>query len=79
MFYRCKGKDKELYELMKDAYSIFQTREILEQSRHLFDTQKNEDMNTVISKFTPKTRMFSHTMLLQNQVSIAIKVQNNGD
>eukprot|EP00957_Ditylum_brightwellii_P189029 14390378-Ditylum_brightwellii.AAC.1 len=36
---------------MKDAYSIFQTRDILEQSHHPFDTQKNEGMNTAIAKF----------------------------
>eukprot|EP00957_Ditylum_brightwellii_P027530 2081379-Ditylum_brightwellii.AAC.1 len=63
---------------MKDAYSIFQKREILEQRRHPFDKQKNEGMNTAIAKFPPKTGTFSCTMSLQNRVSIAIEVQNNG-
>eukprot|EP00957_Ditylum_brightwellii_P132078 10070128-Ditylum_brightwellii.AAC.1 len=64
---------------MKDAYRIFQKREILEQSRHPFDTQKNECMNRAIAKFVPKTRTFSRTMSLQNRVSIAVGVQNNGN
>jgi hypothetical protein len=78
-FYRCKEKDKELYELMKDACRIFQKREIFEQSCHPFDKQKNEGMNTAIAKFAPKTQTFLRTMLLQNWVSIAVGVQNNGN
>eukprot|EP00957_Ditylum_brightwellii_P100330 7647120-Ditylum_brightwellii.AAC.1 len=64
---------------MKDAYRIFQKKEILEQSHHPFDIQKNEGMNTAIAKFAPKTRTFSRTMSLQNRVSIAVGVQNNGN
>eukprot|EP00957_Ditylum_brightwellii_P191502 14579219-Ditylum_brightwellii.AAC.1 len=64
---------------MKDANRIFQKRDILEQSRHPFDTQKNEGMNMAMAKFAPKTRTFSRTMLLQNCVSIAVGVQNNGN
>eukprot|EP00957_Ditylum_brightwellii_P010962 830580-Ditylum_brightwellii.AAC.1 len=64
---------------MKDAYRTFQKREILEQSRHPFDAQKNEGMKTAIAKFAPKTQTLSCTMLLQNHVSIAVGVQNNGN
>eukprot|EP00957_Ditylum_brightwellii_P153021 11647945-Ditylum_brightwellii.AAC.1 len=52
---------------------------MLEQSRHPFNTQKNEGMNTAIAKFAPKTRTFSRTMSHQNCVSIAVGVQNNGN
>eukprot|EP00957_Ditylum_brightwellii_P001875 143871-Ditylum_brightwellii.AAC.1 len=45
---------------MKDAYRIFQKREILEQSRHPVDIRKNEGINTAIAKFAPKTPSCFH-------------------
>eukprot|EP00957_Ditylum_brightwellii_P177301 13506495-Ditylum_brightwellii.AAC.1 len=39
MLYRSKKEDPELYKVMKEAYNIFQRKEMLEQSHHPYNTQ----------------------------------------
>ena len=47
-FYRCKKKDKRLYEKNWITYAPFTTPKRLQESLHSFDTQGNEGMNTSV-------------------------------
>eukprot|EP00957_Ditylum_brightwellii_P124896 9521238-Ditylum_brightwellii.AAC.1 len=40
--------------------------------------QLNKGMNLAVTKYAPKTKTFSRTMSLRNQVSVALGVQNMG-
>ena len=75
-FYRCKVKDKVIYQQMKDAYQPFTNEERLQESLHSYSTQKNEAMNNCVAKYAPKTRTYSTTMALTNTVMIAIGTSN---
>ena len=55
-FYRCKKKDKKLYEQIWKVYAPFTTPKRLQESLHSFDTQRNEGMNTSVEKYSPKTK-----------------------
>ena len=77
-FYRCKVKDKVLYQQMRDAYEPFTNEERLRESLHSYSTQKNEAMNNSVAKYAPKTRTYSTTMALTNRVMIAIGTSNLG-
>eukprot|EP00957_Ditylum_brightwellii_P161563 12301184-Ditylum_brightwellii.AAC.1 len=61
---------------MKAAYGIFQRKDVLEQSRHMYNTQKNEGMNTAVACYAPKHKMYSRSMSFTNRVLIAIGLQN---
>eukprot|EP00957_Ditylum_brightwellii_P070104 5324694-Ditylum_brightwellii.AAC.1 len=61
---------------MKVEYEIFQRKDVLEQSRHMYDTPKNEGMSTAIAHYAPKHKTYSRSMSLTNRVSIAIGLQN---
>ena len=75
-FYRCKVKDKFLYQQMKNTYQPFTNEERLQESLHSYSTQKNEAMNNSVAKYAPKTRTYSTTMALTNRVMIAIGTSN---
>ena len=77
-FYRCKVKDKVLYQQMRDAYEPFTKEERLRESLHSYSTQKNEAMNNSVAKYAPKTRTYSTTMALTNRVMIVIGTSNLG-
>ena len=54
----------------------FKTRERLQESLHLFDTQQNEAMNTPISKYSSKTKTYGMTISLTNCVLISVGISN---
>ena len=45
----CKQNDNQLYNLLRNIIFIFQTDKVLKESLHMFDTQKNESMNNMIT------------------------------
>ena len=62
-YYRCKVKDKKLYDEIMGVYSRFITRDMLEQLNHKWSTQKNEAMNTSVFSLAPKHKHYSRTDL----------------
>ena len=74
-YYRCKVKDKKLYESIKQSYSRFVTAEMLKQVNHPWSTQKNEALNTSVSSYAPKVKHYSATDSLLGRVSIAVGCQ----
>ena len=77
-YYRCKVKDKELYESLCDLYRPYITEERIGQCKHEFETQVNEGMNTCVAKYAPKGRHYSKTISLEARVKIAAGIYNVG-
>ena len=63
--YRCKTKDKDLYERLAKIIARFITFDRLKEGAHGMDTNVNESLNNTISYFAPKNRV----SLLRNKVS----------
>ena len=74
-YYRCKVKDKQLYEEIKQAYSRFVTPQMLKQLNHPWSTQKNEALNMSVSSYVPKVKHYSGTDSLLARVSITAGCQ----
>jgi hypothetical protein len=76
--HRDKSEDgpagKVLYNQIKDAIGPYLTRDSLKQLHHTMDSQVNESLNRVISKYAPKDRTYCMTMALQSRVHLAIGV-----
>ena len=70
-YYRCKVKDKKLYDEIMGVYSRFITPDMLMQLNHMWSTQKNEAMNTSVSSYAPKNKHYSGTDSLLTRVGIA--------
>ena len=75
-YYRSKINDAKLYEQIWNAYKPFTTRERLQESLYLFDTQQNEAMNVSIPKYALKTKRYGMTISLTNRVLISVGISN---
>ena len=72
--FRCKQNDDQLYDLLKKTIFSFQTYKVLKYSLHMFDTQKNEQMNNVIAYVAPKNKTVAHIMSLNNRISCVVGI-----
>ena len=77
-FYRCKKRNRALYEQMVEAYEPYIRTERLLESMHPFHTQINVALNSIISKYAPKDRTYSSNMSLANRIAIVIGIHNDG-
>ena len=77
-YYRCKVKDKELYEKLCELYKPYITEERIKQCQHEFETQVNEGMNTCVAKYAPKGRHYSKSISLEARVKVAAGIYNAG-
>ena len=77
-FYRCKEKNALLYRQINECLRKVFSDEYLDQCRHEFDTQKNEAMNTSVSKYARKGRTYGTSMSLESRVMISLGIQNYG-
>ena len=77
-FYRCKQKDKKLYEQIWKAYAPFTTPKRLQESLHSFVTQGKEGMNASIEKYAPKKKTYGMTISLTNRVMACAGISNLG-
>ena len=78
VYYRCRQRDKQLYDDMMEAYAPYITTEAMKQLNHNWHTQKNEAMNTSVSTFAPKSKTYSMTNSLLTRVSIAAGISIAG-
>ena len=60
-YYPCRQRDKQLYDDMMSAYAPYITTEAMKQLNHLWHTQTNEAMNTSVSAFALKGKIYSMT------------------
>ena len=77
-YYRCRQRDKQLYDDMMSAYAPYITTEAMKQLNHNWHTQNNEAMNTSVSAFAPKGKTYSRTNSLVTRVSIAAGISIAG-
>ena len=77
-YYRCKVKDKQLYDDIMSEYSRFITPDNLAMVHHVWSTQKNEAMNTSVAALAPKHKHYSMTISLKTRVGIAAACQVQG-
>jgi hypothetical protein len=76
--YRCKQKNKKLYQQIKDAVDKFRTPEKMKELLHEFDTQTNEGLNQAVAVLAPKSKTFCKTRALITRVEIAGAIHNMG-
>ena len=77
-FYRCKMKDKDLYEALKRLVARFVTHEALLEVGHGMDTLVNESINNSISWVAPKNKTYSTTQSLNNRIAFAVCINGVG-
>jgi len=76
--YRCKKRDKALYEELSILLAPFLTHEALVEVAHGWDTNANESMNNTISWLAPKNKTYAGTVSLRNRVNMALGIQTMG-
>ena len=77
-YYRSKEEHPKLYSQILNAYAPYTTPERIAESNHPYDTQLNESLNNVVSRYAPKNRTYGTTMSLSNRIAIVIGVHNLG-
>ena len=70
-YYHCKERDSKLFEKMRISYL---PPEKIIMISHVWHTQTNETMNTLVASYTPKTKNFCKTMSLETRVGISAGV-----
>lgn len=76
--YYTKSKFPDKYKDLKTALSPFMTKEVLLESVHSMNTQKNESLNNSIARLCPKSKHFASTATLLTRVQIVVSFANLG-
>ena len=76
--YRCKIKDKPLYEQLLGIDGLFTTDKMLEEIYHTHDTNKNESLNKFITKFLPKDSYLCGSIASKSRVHVAVGIDSIG-
>jgi hypothetical protein len=76
--YRCKKENAILYKQIIEIMGRFVKPEKLRECHHGYSSQKNESMNKLISRYTPKDRTFSQSTSLASRVCLAVGVDSVG-
>ena len=74
--YRCKIRNKDMFEVVKQKLSPYLTSDSLTDINHKFDTQINEAINEMITSYAPKNRVFCGTSSLSGRINMAICVHS---
>ena len=77
-YYRDKIKNSKLFKQFMEIYQQFTSEERLKECMHPYDTQLNEAMNTSVSRYARKERIYCSTMSLTNRVMIDLGTLNCG-
>ena len=74
----CKEKHSEMYKQLKELFDHFTSEEIIQDSVHSANTQKNEALNNVIAHLCPKNKHLCESLTLLTRVCIAVAYTNIG-
>jgi hypothetical protein len=77
-YYRCKKKDAELYELLKNSVEKYCTKDKLLDMAHSLDTNMNEAFNQICTWFAPKNKVYAGTGSLHNRIAFAVGINSIG-
>jgi len=64
--------DKKLHDQIWDEISVYFSDEMLQQLHHTMDSQVNESINRVMTKYAPKDRTYCTTMALDYRLHLAV-------
>jgi hypothetical protein len=76
--FRCKERNKDMYEFMSKNHEIFMEEDKLKQLFHMYDTQNVEGFNKLITKFLPKDKTYCQTIENKVRVHLAAGIQSVG-
>ena len=77
-YYRCKTKDKALYDALLTIVGKYISFHRLKEIAHGMDTNANESINNTISYFPPKNHVYCATQSLQTRIGLAIGIVSVG-
>jgi len=77
-FYRCKTKDKKLYEWLQEKLARFLTLDALKEVGHGMDALVNESFNNTAAWLAPKNKVYSGSLSLRNRIDVAIIITTLG-
>ena len=76
--YRNKKDHLPLYIQMKELHDKYVSDEWLPQIWHMWNTNKNENVNKLITKFVPKTTYLCQTIVAKLRIYVAIGIDSIG-
>jgi hypothetical protein len=77
-YYRCKKKNKKLYEQLRTVTEKFFTDERLKEIYHKFNTNKCENLMSIVTSYCPKTRHYSGTINGKGRICLGVTVDSLG-
>ena len=76
--YLSKSVNLDMYDQLKSVFDKFTTPEVIRESVHVVNTQKNESFNNVAACLSPKKKYLVKSIALLSRLLIAISYVNNG-
>jgi len=71
-----KNEDTKMYHQLKEAVAQFQTEENILECLYKYDTQTNEDLNMLVSRYVPKFKHYGTTMSLDTRIRCVVGQHN---
>ena len=76
--FRCKVRNKKLYEFLKKHHEQFMEESKLKQLWHQYDTNLVEAFNKFLTKFLPKDKTYCQTIENKARSMVAVGIQSIG-
>ena len=67
-----------MYDQLKEAVARFQTEENVRECLHKYDTQTNEGLKMLVSRYTPKFKHYGTTISLDTRIRCVVGHHNMG-
>ena len=77
-YYWDKVTQRILYDQLKTLYDLYINNESLRDMHHLFDTNKNECFNKLVTKFVPKMSYLCGSIARKPRVYVAAGINSVG-
>ena len=74
----CKKNNSEMYIQLKELFDQFTCEDVIKDSVHSANTQKNEALNNVIARLCPKNKHLCGSLTLLTRICIAVTYTNIG-
>ena len=76
--YLSKSVNCDIYDQLKSVFDKFTAPEVIRESIHLLNTQKNEAFNNVAACLSPKKKYLAESVSLISRLLIAVSYVNDG-
>ena len=78
LHYRCKVKNKLMYDNLKEIHKRYTTEQQLREIHHKVNTNLSESANFVVTKFLPKHKNFGTTIADKGRVHFSVCIITDG-